>query len=71
MEKSVEFVSQSKASCLGYKFVISIIELCCESAKHPSYGQFKLVMTIERSWVKDDWSILILSSIARPEISVK
>ena len=54
VEEDIEFVSQSKAWCLGYEFVIGIVELLCKSTKHPSYGQLKLMMSIERSRVKDD-----------------
>ena len=52
MEEEVEFVSLFKARCFGDQAVVSAVELLVESSKHSSYGQVKLMVSVEHRWIK-------------------
>jgi len=55
VKQHIEFVSSGKSWRLRYELMIRIVEFVSESTKHPSNGQVELMVTVVRSWIKDNW----------------
>lgn len=55
VKENIELAPGGKSRSFGDELMVGIIELPCEASKHASNSQIKLMVTIERGWVKDHY----------------